>query len=110
MRFAMSQVSGRRPDQLRDFMAVLELRAIDFDYCTRVLQQGLGGRLDNPSFSGAGRPQEEKVSDRPAHGRQSRDVSLVSSHDLVNCFVLSNDKVVEPVRQIFRLLSRLSGI
>jgi len=91
-------------------MAVLKLRAIDLDYCSRVLQQGLGGYLYDASLSRAGRPQEQKVSYRPADRRQPRHVSLVSPHDLVNCFVLSNDKVVESVLQILRLLSRLSGI
>ena len=110
MRFAVAQVSRRRPDQFCDFMAVLKLRAIDLDYGSRVLQQRLGGRLDNASFSRAGRPQEEKVSDRPADRRQSRHVSLISPHDLVNCFLLSNDEVTEFVHQIIRLPSRLGGI
>jgi hypothetical protein len=38
VRFAAPQISGRRPDQFRDFMAVLKFRAIDFGYCTMVLQ------------------------------------------------------------------------
>jgi hypothetical protein len=35
---AAAWISGSRPDQFRDFMAVLKFRAIDFDYCTGVLQ------------------------------------------------------------------------
>ncbi len=85
------------PVQLRDLMAVLKLRAIDLDYCSRVLQQGLGGCLYDASLAGAGRPQEQKVSDWPADRRQSRHVSLVSPHDLVNCLLLSNDEVAELV-------------
>jgi hypothetical protein len=91
-------------------MTVLKLCAIDLDYCTGILQQGLGGCLNDASLSGACRPQEKKVCDRPPNRRQSRHVSLVSPHDLVNCFVLPYDKVVKSVLQILRLLSRFSGI
>src|ERR1700680_3423467 len=110
MRFAVSQVSRRRADQLRDLMAVLKLRAIDLDHRSRILQKGLGGCLHDASFSGARRAQEQKVSDRPTDRGQSRHVSLVSPHDLVNCFLLSNDEVAKLVLQIIRLSSRLTGI
>jgi hypothetical protein len=106
----MAQISGRRSDQLRDFMAVLKLGAIDFDHGTRVLQQGLGRRLDNASLSRTRWPQEEKVSDRPAGRRQARHVSLISPHDPVNCFILSNDEAVELVLQFLRLPSRPGGV
>src|SRR2546428_604239 len=71
MRFAVSQVSRGRADQLGDLMTVLKLRAIDLDYCSRILQQGLGGCLYDASLSGAGRPQEQKVSGRPADRKLS---------------------------------------
>ena len=91
-------------------MAVLKLGAVDLGYCAGIVQQRLSRRLYDASFAGTRRPQEEKISYRPAGRRQSGHVSLVSPHDLVNCFVLANDKVVELVLQILRLLSRLSGI
>src|SRR5260370_19332171 len=89
MRFAVAQVSRRRPDQFCDFMAVLKLRAIDLDYGSRVLQQRLGGPLDNASFSRAGTPQEETISYRPSYPRQSRHRRLISPHDLVDCVTLA---------------------
>src|SRR5947209_4274881 len=110
MRFAVSQVSRRRPNQLRDFMAVLKLRAINLDYGSRILQQRLGGCLDDASFSRARRPQEEEICDRPADGGQSRHVSLISPHDLVNCFVLSNNEVAELALQVLRLPSILRRV
>src|SRR5258705_306028 len=110
MRFTVSKISRRRTDQLRDFMTVLKLRAIDLDYGSRILQQGLGSRLNNPSFSGAGRSKEQKVSDRPADRAQPRQMSLISPHDLVNCFVLSNDEAAKFVLQVLRLPSRPGGI
>src|ERR1700681_2187192 len=100
MRFAVSQVSRGRADQLRDLMAVLKLRAINLDYRSRILQQGFGGCLYDASLSGTCRPQEQEVSDRPAGRRQSRQVRLVSPHDLVNCFLLSNDEVPESIFQV----------
>ena len=39
MGLAMSQISGRRADQLGDFMAVLELRAVDLDDRPRIPEQ-----------------------------------------------------------------------
>src|SRR5713101_8390111 len=93
MGFAVSQVSRRRADQLRDLMTVLKLRTIELYYCSRILQQGLGGCLYDASLSGARGPQEQKVSDRPPNRGQTRNVSLISPHDLVNCFILSNDEV-----------------
>src|SRR5437899_4705769 len=110
MGFAVSQVSWGRADQLGDLMTVLKLRAIDLDYCARIVQQGLGGYLYDASLSGSGRTQEQKVSDRPAGRRQSRHVSLICPHDLVNCFVLSNDEVAEIVLQVLRRPTVLSGI
>ena len=39
MRLAMPQVSGRRADQLRDLVAVLELGAVDLDHRAGILYQ-----------------------------------------------------------------------
>src|SRR5581483_4423983 len=47
VRLAMTEVSRRRADELRDLMAVLELAAIDFDDRARVLHEALGGGLDD---------------------------------------------------------------
>jgi hypothetical protein len=91
-------------------MAVLKLRAVDLDDCSRIHQQGLGRGFHDAGFSGARRPQEEEISDRPAYRGQSRYVSLVSPDDLVNSFVLSNYEVAEFVLQVLRLSSRSAGI
>ena len=68
MRFAMSQVSGRRADQLRDLMAVLKLGAIDLDDRARILQQRFRGGFHDARLARAGRPQEQEVPDRTARG------------------------------------------
>jgi len=48
----------RRPDQLRDLMTVLKLRAVDFDYCLRFFSRTRRLPLRS-SLSGAGRPGTE---------------------------------------------------
>src|SRR5947209_733743 len=110
MRFAVSQVSWGRADQLRDFMAVLKLRAIDLDYGSRIVQQRLGGGLHDASFSGAGRAEKQKIPNRPPNRGHPGQVRLISLDDLMNGFVLSHDEVAELVLQILRLSSRLAGI
>ena len=42
----MPEISGGRPDQLGDLMAVLELGAVDLDYGARVSDQAFSGRED----------------------------------------------------------------
>jgi hypothetical protein len=37
-------------------------------------------------------------------------VSLISPHDPVNCFILSNDEAVELVLQFLRLPTRPGGV
>ena len=60
-------------------MAVLKLRAIDLDYCSRILQQRLGGGFHDASFSGAGGPEEQKVSDRPADRLEQEDLRFFAA-------------------------------
>src|SRR5258705_5481621 len=110
MSFAVSQVSRRRADQLRDLMAVLILRAIDLDCCPRILQQGFRGCLHEACLAGTRWPQEKKVCDRPANGGQPRKISLVSRHNLLNCILLSNDKRMKFACQILGLASRPCGV
>jgi hypothetical protein len=55
MGFAMSEIAGRRSDQLGDLMTVLELGAVDLDYRAPIPEQRLGRRLDEPSLARAGR-------------------------------------------------------
>jgi len=61
MGLAMSQISGRRADQFRDLMAVLELRTVNFDHDARVFEQRLCGSLDDSRFARSGGPQSNKL-------------------------------------------------
>src|SRR5689334_14584345 len=91
MRLAMAEVARRRPDQFRDLMRVLKLRAIDLDASARVAEQRLGQSFDDPGFSGAGRPQEQEIAYRTARRVQSRLEHLVDFHNSFDGLILSND-------------------
>src|SRR6266849_5206724 len=91
MSLPVSQISGRRADQLGNLMAVLELGAVDLDHCARVADEAFSGRLDKPGFARAGRPEEQKISDRPAGTRHARQVRLIDIYDLLNRVVLADD-------------------
>src|ERR1700681_4958808 len=91
MSLAMSQISGRRADQLGNLMTVLELRAIDLDHCTGVLQQRLSGSLYDPGFARPGRAQEQEIADGTPGGAHTGQMHLIDVYDLLNCLVLSDD-------------------
>jgi hypothetical protein len=110
MSFAAAQVSRRRPNRFRDLMAVLKLGAIDFNDGTGIFQQSLGGCFDNTRFSAAARPQKKKIRNWASSRTESGQVRLASPHNLVNGFVLSNEKVAEAALRILGLRSRLTGI
>src|SRR5215475_12019876 len=105
MGFAVPQISGRRAEQFGNLMAMLILCAIDLEHRLRIVEERLSRGLHDASLAGAGRPEEEKVADRPANRRQSGHVTLVCGNDLVNCFVLSNDQAAKAILEILDLLS-----
>jgi hypothetical protein len=49
--FAVSQISWRRTNQFRNFVGVLEFRAIHLDNCGTVSEQNLGSGLDRARFA-----------------------------------------------------------
>jgi hypothetical protein len=58
MRLAVSQITWGRANQLRDFVRVLELRAIDLNDRARISKQDLGCRFHNARLPRPCRPQE----------------------------------------------------
>src|SRR5712692_10191767 len=110
MRLAVSQVSGRRTDQLGNFMAVLKLRAVNFNHGARVAYQALRRRFYQPRLAGTGRAEEQEVPDgtsRPVHSRQ---IHLVDVNDVIDCFVLPYDPLVQVSVQFFGVLTSLCRI
>ena len=103
MRLAMSQVSGRRADQLRDLVAVLELGAIDLDDRARILQQRLGGGFDDAGLARAGRPQEQEIPDRTAGRAHPRQIHLIDVDDLLDRLILTDDHSAQAALERYRL-------
>ena len=107
MGFAMPQVSGRRADQLGDFVAVLELRAIDLDHRPRVAHQAFRGGLHHARLARPGRPQKQKIADRTSRARHARQVGLVDVDDLLDGLLLAHDALAQ-IR--FQFLGFESGL
>src|ERR1700722_17491283 len=99
MRFPVPQVSWRRSNQLRNFVAVLKLCAVDLDHRARVLEQRLGGRFDNTGLAGSGWSQKQEVPDRAARRIHSGEMHLVNVDDLLDRLILSDDHSPESTLQ-----------
>src|SRR4051812_20877676 len=102
MRLAMAQISGRRADQLRDFMAVLKLRAVDFHDSPRVAHQNLGKRLHRPGLARAGRTEEQQTAHGAARSSETCLKHLVDPDDLANGVVLSDNALPQTILESFR--------
>src|ERR1700744_791083 len=84
VRLAMAEISGRRADQLGDFMAVLEFGAVYFYDGARVAEKRFGGCFHKPGLSCAGGSQEKQVADRTARSAHPGQVRLVYPDDLIH--------------------------
>src|SRR5581483_12266685 len=104
MCFPVTQISGRRADQLRDLVTMLELSAIDFDYGTSISYQTLSQCLNGPSFPGPRRSEEQQISNRTTRGGHTRQVGLVHIHDLFYSILLPHDPLLEVVPERFRFV------
>src|ERR1700676_5522847 len=97
MGLAMSQISGRRADQLGDLMAMLELSAIDLDDSARILQQCFRGGFNDAGFTRSSRTQEKEVSDRTARCTHPREVHLIDVDDLLDRLILAHDHAAKTI-------------
>src|SRR5262249_1876116 len=106
MCFAVTQISGRRSDELGDFMAMLELRAVDLDHRSRVSCQGFGSSFHQSRFSGSGWSQEQEIANRPARANHARQVRLVDVDNLLNRFILTHNLAAKTGLKILRVTAR----
>ena len=110
MRLAVSQVSWRRADQLRDFVRVLKLGAIDLDAGAGVAEQGLGHGLDHPGLTRAGGPEEQQISNRTARRIQSRQKHLVDFDHFLDGLVLTDDSAAKGAFELSGIIGAARGV
>ena len=87
MCLTMSQISGRRTNQLRDLMAVLKFRAVDLDYRARIANQRLRGCFHDTRLARSRWPQKQEVPNGTSRGRHPSQVHLINIHDLLDGLV-----------------------
>jgi hypothetical protein len=87
----MAEISRRRADQLRNFVRVLELGAIDLDAGAGIAEQRFGERLDDASLARPSRPEKEQIAHRASRGIQSGQEHLINFDDLFYRRILAND-------------------
>src|ERR1019366_1117180 len=106
----MPQVSGRRADQFGDFVAMLELRAIDLNYRARIAHQAFRSGFHQPRLAAPGRSQEQKIADWSSGTGHAGEVSLIDADDLLNGLVLAYNPLTQIRVQLFSLISGLRWI
>src|SRR5256885_4927128 len=110
MGLAMSQVSGRRADQLCDLMRVLELCAVDLDAGASLAKKRLCKRLYDARLTRAGGPKKQKVPYWAAGGIQSRQEHLIYLGDFFDGSVLTHDLAAQGGFEIGCVCAAKSGI
>jgi hypothetical protein len=106
----MTEISRRRTDELRDFVAMLKFSTVDFDYCSRVSQQTLRQPFDETSLARSSRSQKHKVRNWPPRRRHATQVRLIHLDDLMNGVFLPDDSVSKAEFQSFRFVACLGRI
>src|SRR6476661_6968339 len=94
----MSQVSGRRADQLGDFVLHLELAAIHPQQALFTSVQDVGESFDRPRLAGSRGTQQQEHARRAAFGSEARAIHLHVRNDF-------RDSVGLPHQSAGKLLS-----
>ena len=106
----MAQISGRRADQLGDFVAVLKFSAVDLDHRAGIADQALRHGFHQACFARTGGTKEQEIADRPAGAVHPGDVRLVSAHDGIDGLVLADDALMQSARQLSGFRAYLRGV
>src|SRR5271166_355933 len=88
MGLAMTQIAGRRADQLCDLMRMLELSAVNLDAGACVAKQRLCHGLDDARLAGSRGSQEQETSNGAARRIQPREKHLVNFADFLDGGIL----------------------
>ena len=98
----MTEVAGRRADQLRNLVAVLKLAAIDLRQTAPVSEQRLGRCLDRPGLAAARGTEEEKVCDGSTLREHPSAIRFVRVDDRIDAGFLPDNEREQIAAQFFR--------
>ena len=88
---AVTEISWRRTDQLRDFVRVLKLSAVDLHDAIRISEENFGGRFDDARLTGTRRTEEQHRADRPIHRIHPSEKNLIeAAHAPYGAFLANN--------------------
>src|SRR6266487_2161744 len=93
----ITDVAGRRADQTRSSVALLELRHIDLDQVFLGAEHKLGQRLRQLGLADAGRPQEDERADRTLGIFQAGARAPHRLRDRDDRLLLADDAIVQEV-------------
>src|SRR5258708_21541736 len=110
MGFAVPQISRRRTNQLRDFMRMLEFRAIDLDNRSGIAKQYFGGGFHDTRLAGTGRSEEQQVADWPPRRVQSRAEHLIQVYQRLHAFFLADDLCPQRPFKVTSIVAADAGI
>src|SRR5580693_4238676 len=91
VRLAVTEVSRRRANQLRDFVRVLKLGAVNLNNSARIAEKNFGGGFHDARLSGTGRAQEKEVTHRASRRIHSGRENLIEVGDGADGFFLSDN-------------------
>src|SRR5208337_68131 len=110
MSFAMPEIAWRRTDEFRDFVGVLEFRAVDFDDQVGIAKENFRGGFDNTGLSGTRGSEKEEVANRTARGIKASVEDLEEVHKGLNAFFLSNDLGAKRLMEVARVVAADAGV
>ena len=87
----MAEISGRRPDELGDFMFHLKFAAIHLDHILRAAMQDLGQSFDGLRLAGTGGAQQQEHTYGTPLGREAGLEHLNIGNDDVGSGRLADD-------------------
>jgi hypothetical protein len=96
MRLAVPQISRRRTNQFRDFVGVLELGAVHFNYRARIAEQHFGRSFHHPRLARAGGTEEQQVPHRTPRRIQARAKDLIQVDNRLYRFILPHNLASQP--------------
>src|SRR5690349_20026642 len=106
----MTQVSGRRTDQLGDLVAVLELRTVDLDHRAGFAGETFCHRFDRARLTRARWSQEQQAAHRPSRRIHSRQEGLVNAKDVANGRVLPDDTLAHVLLELLYSVPHSGGV